>query len=423
MKTGPTPVPTVSPTPVPTPVPTLAPTPVPTLSPTPAPTPLPTASPTFRPTPEPTANPTPVPTAVPTLFPTPEPTEAPTTDPSAAPSSTPTITQKVLCNICGDGTGGIVTNPGAIIFPDFRQFAISCGSAEIEGENFQFTADQCAQLQAVNDPCGCQFTPCSVCGDDLMVTNPLATYGNEELIGGTGHCTAIEAVGLAGGWPPNVCAELPLDDLFIETCGCSGTLPPVGMVTTGPTFAPTRGPTPEPTVVPTPNPTPRTFVVVVGHLAFILVRRLNGHELIHSHPFCFCVWIAVSNLFFFFRCRLLPFQQFFRLHILLLSAFVQKKILQQQIEPTVRPTFNPTNGKKIKQFFFVSVGSVSPILLLHTQVRSNPHPFSFRFAVSNIAITQTRHLHRHFRRATSAVTVVRSVCSQLTTLSSCLSWA
>ena len=143
----------------------------------------------------------------------------------------------------------------------------SCGSLQIEGTGngsgvFAYTAEQCAVLQSIADPCGCRYQPCNVCGPNAMVTNPLATYGNEELIGGTGHCTAIEAIGAAGGWPPNVCAGLPADDLFLETCGCSGTFAPVATVPTSapatpePTTFPTFRPTPEPTGVPTFAPTP-----------------------------------------------------------------------------------------------------------------------------------------------------------------------
>lgn len=175
------------------------------------------------------------------------------------PSEAPTDTVTIKCNICGTNTGGTVGDGGNIItdisflMPDF----LSCGTAQDFGLlGTEFTKAQCDELQSKASICNCEFAPGSPCGEGGMVTNPLATYGNEDLIGGTGRCIAIEAIGLAGGYPPAVLLALSQDDLFLQTCGCSSTFSPTTVETSPPTLPPTVGPTPEPTLLPTPNPTP-----------------------------------------------------------------------------------------------------------------------------------------------------------------------
>jgi hypothetical protein len=198
---------------------------------------------------EPTDTPTKLPTLKPTRSPTPEPSPAPTRSPTSAPIPMP------FCNICNAGFEGIVTDGGGIL-PTLDGKTISCATADIEGRANLFTAEECNFFRANNNVCGCQFDPCNVCGGTAEVTNMLATYGNENLIGGTGHCVAIQAVGEAGGYSPQVCRALAVDDLFVQTCGCSSTMRPTVLVTNEPSASPVKPPTGEPTGAPTPRPTP-----------------------------------------------------------------------------------------------------------------------------------------------------------------------
>ena len=207
--------------------------------------------------------PTNTPTEVPTLFPTAVPTAVPTTQPTLEPTLAPI--PMPFCNICGAASGGTITDFNGFIPTLDGAGRVSCAVADIEGRADMLTDEQCNFYRDNNDECGCQYDPCNVCGGIAQVTNSLATYGSQSLIGGTGHCIAIQAVGQAGGYSPQVCNALAADELFVRTCGCSDTLPPAALITpepspqptvVEPTPVPSLGPTPEPTAVPTVRPTP-----------------------------------------------------------------------------------------------------------------------------------------------------------------------
>eukprot|EP00529_Nitzschia_sp_RCC80_P007303 CAMPEP_0113473290 /NCGR_PEP_ID=MMETSP0014_2-20120614/17969_1 /TAXON_ID=2857 /ORGANISM="Nitzschia sp." /LENGTH=1292 /DNA_ID=CAMNT_0000366055 /DNA_START=1236 /DNA_END=5114 /DNA_ORIENTATION=+ /assembly_acc=CAM_ASM_000159 len=194
----------------------------------------------------------------------------------------------VWCNICRDG--GSVGNPtGTIASINFDSNAdafITCQQAEIAGQNFFFTMDECFTAQALaaaEDVCQCTgqvnpppvtaptvappvapaaspvpqpteapvvFPACSIC----LNGNPI---GDLTGVIGSQTCQQVNEMAFNGMLSPVVCAiyqSLAADPF--DPCDCFPDVAPVApLVTPAPTVAPTVPPTPIPTAQPTPDPT------------------------------------------------------------------------------------------------------------------------------------------------------------------------
>ena len=223
------------------------------------PTPFPTPNPVFV-TPNPvTAPPSPAPivsTPQPTPPPTPQVTPQPTVGQEACPAAPPTG-----CSVCGDGR--CVTLPD-VVFTFPGQPSVPCGDLENAGLTGLIPLSQCVALPPIIEGvCGCDdsrpatgapptpaptplvvsptpaptplATPaptppaaascpdvpangCSVCGDNLCVTNPDAIFMfvNQPDVA----CGVLQDAGLNGAVPLDQCPFLP--SLIGPLCGCQG---------------------------------------------------------------------------------------------------------------------------------------------------------------------------------------------------------